>query len=104
MNERGDERETVEVTILGETYSLKTETGAEYTRRVAAHIDRTAREIREESGVVDHAKLAILTALAVTDQLFRMREGVDVVRGLAERRAERLAGEVRAVLEKTAGD
>jgi len=104
MSGEGDARETVEVTILGETYNLKTETTAEYTRRVAQHIDRTAREIREESGVVDHAKLAILTALAVTDQLFRMREGVDVVRNLAERRAERLAGDVRVALEQGGGD
>jgi cell division protein ZapA len=98
------ERQTVEVTILGETYALKSETTAEYTRRVAEHVDRTAREIREESGIVEQAKLAVLAALAVTDQLFRMREGVEVVKGLAERRAERLAAEVRAVVEQAGGE
>ncbi len=100
---RGDS-ETIDVEILGETYTLKSETGAEYTRRVAEHVDRTAREIREESGVMDQKKLAILTALAVTDQLFRMRDGVEAVKALAERRAERLTGEVLAVLEPTTGE
>jgi cell division protein ZapA len=100
----GEERQTVEVTILGETYALKSETTAEYTRRVAEHVDRTAREIRAESGVVDQTKLAVLAALAVTDQLFRMREGVEVVKGLAERRAERLVAEVRAVVEQGGGE
>lgn len=104
MSPEGDERQTVEVAILGESYTLKTETTPDYTRRVAEHVDRTAREIREESGVVDHAKLAILTALAVTDQLFRMREGVELVKGLAERRAERLASEVRGAVEQGGGD
>lgn len=104
MSPEGDNRQTVEVAILGESYTLKTETTPDYTRRVAEHVDRTAREIREESGVVDHAKLAILTALAVTDQLFRMREGVERVKGLAERRAERLASEVRAAVEQGSGD
>lgn len=104
MSGGGDERQTVEVTILGETYTLKSETTPEYTRRVAEHVDRTAREIREESGVVDQTKLAVLAALAVTDQLFRMREGVEVVKGLAERRAERLAAEVLAVVEQGGGE
>lgn len=104
MNGGSGGKETVEVQILGESYTLKSETGAEYTRRVAEHVDRTAREIREESGVMDQKKLAILTALAVTDQLFRMRDGVEVVKKLAERRAERLAGEVLAVVERTGGE
>lgn len=97
------EKKTVEVTILGETYTLKSDTSEEYTRRVAEHVDLTAREIREESGVVDQRRVAILTALAVTDQLFRMREGVEVVKGLAERRADRLRGEVLAALEAGPG-
>ncbi len=96
-------KEMVEVQILGETYTLKSETSSEYTQRVAQHVDRTAQEIREESGVVDQKKIAILTALAVADQLFRMRDGIEVVKGLAEKRAERLASEVRAVLEQGAG-
>ena len=104
MSDGAAERETVEVTILGESYTLRTETTPDYMRRVAEHVDRTAREIREEGGVSDHAKLAILTALAVSDQLFRMRDGVEVVRNLAERRAERLTAEVMAVLEQGGGD
>ncbi|UCF20850.1 MAG: cell division protein ZapA [Gemmatimonadota bacterium] len=97
-------QELVEVEILGETYSLKSETGAEYTRRVAEYVDRTAREIRDESGMMDQTKVAILAALAVTDQLFRMRDGVDVVKGLAEKRAERLTGEVLAAVEQGSAD
>ena len=103
MTGKGDQ-EMVEVEILGETYALKTETTQDYTRRVAEYVDRTAREIREESGMLDQTKVAILTALAVTDQLFRMRDGVDVVKGLAEKRAERLTGEVLAAFEPGSAD
>jgi cell division protein ZapA len=97
-------REMVEVEILGESYTLKSETSPEYTRRVAEHVDRTAREIREESGVMDQKKVAILTALAVTDQLFRMREGLEVVKGLAEKRAERLTTEVLSAVKQGGGE
>lgn len=103
-NKESQGKESVDVQILGETYTIMSETGTDYTQRVAQHVDHTAREIREESGIVDQKKLAILAALAVTDQLFRMREGVDVVKGLAEKRAERLEAEVLAVVEQLPGD
>ena len=96
--------ETVEIEILGETYALKSETGADYTRRVAQHVDRTAREIRDESGVVDKQTIIVLAAMAIADQLFRMRDGVEVVKGLAEKRAELLTAEVLRVVEKESGD
>lgn len=96
--------EQVEVKILGESYAIKSETGADYTRRVAEYVDKLAREIREESGVLDDKKVVVLTALAVTDHLFRMRDGVDRVKGLSEKRAERLAGEVLAVIDQGSAD
>ena len=100
MNAQGNgESGTVDVHILGETYSLKSETSPEYTRRVADHGDKMAREIRKESGVVDQKKLAILAAITITDQLFRMRDGVDRVKAVAENRAERLKSEVVRFLE-----
>ena len=95
----GGSGETVEVDILGEVYSIKSETGEEYTRQVARHVDEMAREVRRDSGVVDQKKLAILTALAITDQLFRMREGVEKVKQVTEKRAERLAARVLESLE-----
>lgn len=96
--------ETVEIEIMGETYAIKSETGAEYTRRVAQHVDRTATEIRDESGVVEKKTIVVLTAMAIADQLFRMRDGVEVVKGLAEKRAERLSAEVLKVVEQESGD
>jgi cell division protein ZapA len=102
-NQGSQSKGMVDVQILGETYTIKSETSPEYTQRVAQHVDRTAKEIREESGIVDQKKLAILCALAVTDQLFRMREGVEVVKGLAEKRAQRLEGEVLAVVSQASG-
>ena len=96
----GVDKKTVTVEILGEEYVLKSEASPEYTRRVAEHVDRMASEIREDGGIMDSKRLAILTALAITDQLFRVKEGVDRVRGAVERRAERLTEEVLSVVEK----
>ena len=103
MSDDARDKEMVEVELLGETYNLTSETSPEYTRQVAKHVDDTAREIREETGVVDGKKVAILTAIAVTDQLFRMRDGVDVVKSLAEGRADRLAAEILSFVDQAAG-
>lgn len=100
----GGDKHMIEVQILGETYSLKSETSPEYTERVAEYVNEMAGDIRKESGVMDQKKVAILTALAVTDQLFRMREGVEKVKALSEQRAERLTNEVLAVVEGAAQD
>jgi cell division protein ZapA (FtsZ GTPase activity inhibitor) len=96
--------EPVEIEILGDTYTLKSETGAEYTRRVAQHVDRTAKEIRDEGGVVDKQTIVVLAAMAIADQLFRMRDGVEVVKGLAEKRAERLSAEILKVVGQESND
>lgn len=96
----GAGKDTVTVRILGEEYALKSEASPEYTRRVAEHVDRMASEIREESGFMDPKRLAILTALAITDQLFRLKGGVERVQVAVEQRAERLMGEVLAVVER----
>lgn len=92
------EKETVEVEILGEPYTLKSEASPDYTRQVAEHVDRTASEIREEGGGVDQKRLAILTALAITDQLFRERDGAEQLQGEVERRADRIREDVLRVV------
>jgi cell division protein ZapA (FtsZ GTPase activity inhibitor) len=49
-NEASQDREMVDVQILGETYTLRSETSPEYTQRVAEHVDRMAREIEAFRG------------------------------------------------------
>lgn len=92
------EKETIEVHILGERYVLRSEATPDYTRKIAEYVDRTAAEIKREGGVLDQKKLAILTALAITDQLFDVRDGMERVRNLVEQRAGRITEEVLAVV------
>ena len=89
--EESQGQEMIDVQILGETYTIKSETGSEYTQRVARHVDRMAKEIREESGIVDQKKVAILTALAndinyssiFKEQLANLLDEGDVVIGIS---------------------
>jgi cell division protein ZapA len=63
----------IRVTIGSEEYTLKSDRPTEYTQAVAAHVDRTLKEVRSGGPIVETHKAAILAALAITDELFQTR-------------------------------
>ncbi|MBI3872864.1 MAG: cell division protein ZapA [candidate division Zixibacteria bacterium] len=70
---------TVRVSIFGEEYPLRTEGDAdlEYMTRVADHVDRSMRKIADRSPNMPIAKVAILAALNITDELFSERRDAE---------------------------
>jgi cell division protein ZapA len=64
---------SVRVTILGEEYTIRTDASPSHTRDVAEHVDRIIRQVMGSGSVVETHKAAILTALQITDELFRER-------------------------------
>lgn len=78
-------RNTVTVEIAGERHVLRSDVPAEYTRAVAAHLDRAIRNLRQGRLLEPH-RAAILAGLSITDELFRTREELERLRQeLAER-------------------
>ncbi len=63
----------VQVTIGDEDFTVKSDRPVEYTRAVAEHVDQTVKEIRAAGAIVESHKVAVLAALAITDELFRER-------------------------------
>jgi cell division protein ZapA len=90
----------VTVEIAGEQHVLRSEAPPEYTRAVARHVDDTLRAL--PSSLEPH-RAAILAALSITDELFRVREEMRLLRDDTERRiaaaAERLEDARRAADE-----
>ncbi len=89
-----DKKTVVKVTIGGDEYSLRSDRSPEYTRAVAEHVDRALKDVLAVSAIVETHKAAILTALAITDELFQSRQAQ---RELADR-LNRLAGELSRLL------
>lgn len=65
----------VKVMIGGEEYTVRSDLPPEYTRDVAAHVDRQLKKVLSQGPLVETHKAAILAALAITDELFRARKG-----------------------------
>ncbi|HET9333662.1 MAG TPA: cell division protein ZapA [Gemmatimonadota bacterium] len=87
---------TTRVTILDEPFAIRSEADAEYTRRVAGHVDRSLRELRAKAPSMEPFQAAVLGAMEITDELFRLRERVAELEGDV---ASRVAGLADAIGE-----
>jgi cell division protein ZapA len=86
---------TIRVSIFGDEYPLRAEGEAdtEYMTRVADHVDRAMRKIADRSPSLPTAKVAILAALNITDEMFSsLRE--------TERQTASLSARARILREK----
>ncbi|MBI4611562.1 MAG: cell division protein ZapA [Candidatus Rokubacteria bacterium] len=75
----------VEFELLGQRFAVRSEAAPEYVRELVAHVERTIKEVAGE-GSQDPLKLAVLAALYITDELFRVREAGSKEAGDAARR------------------
>ena len=91
------ERESVTVTIGGEEFTIRTDAGADYARRCAAHLDRSVGQVFASGAAVEPHRAVILAALSLTDELFKAREETEQLKRRISAAAGRLAADVRSV-------
>jgi cell division protein ZapA len=89
------------VTILDEPFSIRSEADPEYTRRVAGHVDRSLREFRDKAPSMEPFQAAVLGAMEITDELFRIRERLARLEGEVATRIEELAATIGETLKRT---
>lgn len=63
----------VELSLLGQTLTVRTEATPEYVRQLAAFLEERVGELTR-SGIKDPMAALTLAALDITDELFRARE------------------------------
>jgi len=93
-----DKPNLVHVEIFGQTYALTAGADQGYVEKLAAHVDAQMREVGKSAGAVDSLRVAVLAALNIADECFRLRGGSDSALGEAERRVAALARDLDAVL------
>jgi cell division protein ZapA (FtsZ GTPase activity inhibitor) len=67
------EAQRIELTLLGQTLTLRTEASPEYVRTLAAYVEERVAMLRR-SGVRDTMTALGLAALDIADELFRARD------------------------------
>jgi cell division protein ZapA len=63
------------VQVLGHEYPVEANPGEElYVNRLAQYVEERMRELKDESKVIDSYKLAVLAAMNIADDLFRLQD------------------------------
>jgi cell division protein ZapA (FtsZ GTPase activity inhibitor) len=63
----------IELTLLGQTLTIRSEASTDYLRRLAKYLEERVGQLKR-SGVADPLTALSLAALDITDELFRSRE------------------------------
>lgn len=95
-----DASHTTEVEIFGSVYNVRGAEDGEYLQELAAIVDRKMHEIAGQVKTVETAKIAILAALNLADELFhaqRLQEGERVE---IQERVVALTGELNEALSR----
>jgi len=85
---------STKVSILGEEYTIRSETPPERTREVAEYYDRAVRAAMNAGGAVETHRAAILAALQITADLLDARRDEQAM----TERLRSLADELRPLL------
>ena len=100
-----DKDTLVHVEIFGQDYAVRGGDDPGYVEKLAAFVDDRMKEISRTSGAVDSVRIAVLAALNVADECFRLREELSdaeaqsqIAGQTADQRAARLAEKLGAAL------
>jgi cell division protein ZapA len=88
----------VHVQIFGQTYAVRAGTDPGYVEKLAAFVDSQMTEVSRGGGAVDSVRVAVLAALNIADECFRLREEVSHAGEGLVTRAQALTRELDAVL------
>ena len=76
----------IQVEIYGQRYTLKGHDDSGYVESLAAHVDRKMRELAGSTPTVDSLKVAVLAAVNIADEYFRLKlEGQAIEDMIAEK-------------------
>lgn len=93
-----DGAQTTDVEIFGSVYHVRGNEDREYLQDLAAGVDRKMREISERVSTVDTAKIAILAALNLADELFQTKRLLEGERVEIQEKVAALTGELTEAL------
>jgi cell division protein ZapA len=79
-----------QVEIFGQSYSVRAESDGSYLRELARFVDSRMREVSDRSATVDSARIAVLAALNITDDLYQLERRKKGDPSEASARVERL--------------
>lgn len=72
-------KKAVEVEIMGERVTLRTDQDESYVRNVAGYVDRKMQEVQKSTRPAAKSSIAMLAALNIADEYQRLKDHCDSV-------------------------
>ena len=89
----------MKIEIFDQTYNVQVDGDEGYLRGVASFVDEKMRVVAESTRQVDSARIAVLTALNIADELFTLRKQMEEIEGPIRQRVQRCVRLTEKVLE-----
>jgi cell division protein ZapA len=86
-----DSANLVHVEIFGQTYAVRAGADAAYVEQLGRYVDDQMQQVARTSGAVDSVRIAVLAALNIADEYFRLKNGGSSADSDLDARAKRLA-------------
>jgi cell division protein ZapA len=83
---------SVEVQILGQSYSIKTDEEEQYIKTLARYIDEKLKEIYNVVPSITQTKATVMAAFGIADELFKIRMQQENLDKLIEEKTKILSG------------
>ena len=91
----------VKVTIYGQEYTIKAPADATYIKNIAEYVDEKMREVQEELSTPQvPAKIAILAAMNISDDLFAQKRNHEKINNEVERKVSSLIEVVEEAIQQ----
>ncbi len=92
----------VRVQIYDQSYLIGGDLEEAYVQKLASYVDNKMRDVAEATHTVDSLKVAVLSALAIADELHSLRNEREALDETLRERAERCLTLVERALKQTA--
>jgi cell division protein ZapA len=89
----------LKIDIYDQSYNVNTAENEGYLKELAAYVDTKMREVADATRTVDSLKVAVLAALNIADEMFRLRERQEKLEGPVRKRVERCVALLDRALE-----
>lgn len=83
---------SVEVEILGQSYSIKTDEDNAYVKDLARYVDEKLKEIYKVAPNVNQTKATVMAAFGIADELFKLRMQQEDLDRMIEEKTRMLSG------------
>jgi cell division protein ZapA len=90
----------VPVEIFGLSYTVRAGAEPGYVEDLAAYVDAQMREVSQAAGAVDSVRIAVLAALNIADECFRLKNAARDAEERSRRKVAGLTRELSAALEE----